>query len=103
VSNVLENSIAYTPAGGRITVEVKHHGSHVVLSVEDTGIGIPAEDLPHITEPFHRGDRARSVHSGGAGLGLTIVKATMDDHRGTLQASSRPGQGTTISLRFPAA
>ena len=103
VVNVLENAIAYTPSGGAITVGVRHQGGHVVVSVQDTGIGIAPEDLPRITDPFYRGDRARSVHAGGAGLGLTIVKATMDDHRGTLQASSRPGQGTTISLHFPAA
>lgn len=83
-------------------VRVQRHGGHVVVSVEDTGIGIPAEDLPHITEPFFRGDQARGTHAAGAGLGLTIAQATISDHRGTLQAASRPGQGTTISLRFPA-
>ncbi|HET6485424.1 MAG TPA: HAMP domain-containing sensor histidine kinase [Spirochaetia bacterium] len=103
VVNVLENAITYTPSGGTITVVVKHQGGHVVVSVQDTGIGIAPQDLPRITDPFHRGDQARRAHAGGAGLGLTIVKATMDYHRGTLQASSRPGQGTTISLHFPAA
>jgi two-component system, OmpR family, sensor histidine kinase CiaH len=100
--NVLENAIAYTPSGGSVKVRVQRHGGHVVVSVEDTGIGIPAEDLPHITEPFFRGDQARGTHAAGAGLGLTIAQATISDHRGTLQAASRPGQGTTISLRFPA-
>jgi signal transduction histidine kinase len=100
--NVLENAIAYTPAGGSVTVHVQRHGGHVVVSVQDTGIGIPADDLLHITEPFFRGDQARGTHAAGAGLGLTIAQATIRDHRGTLQAVSRPGQGTTISMRFPA-
>ncbi|MFI5367909.1 MAG: sensor histidine kinase [Spirochaetia bacterium] len=100
--NVLENAITYTPSGGSVTVRVQRHGAHVVVSVEDTGIGIPAEDLPHITEPFFRGDQARGTHAAGAGLGLTIAQAAISDHRGTLQAASRPGHGTTISLRFPA-
>jgi signal transduction histidine kinase len=103
VANVLENALAYTPAGGVITVGVHRHGGHVVLSVTDSGIGIPASDLPHITEPFYRGDRARAAHSGGAGLGLTIARATTEAHRGSLHAVSSPGAGTTISLRFPAA
>ena len=102
VYNILENAIAYTPAGGCVTVRAKRDGVDAVLEVVDTGIGIPPEDLPHITEPFFRGDRARGVHAGGAGLGLTIVKTTADEHRGAFQASSRPGGGTTISLRFPA-
>jgi signal transduction histidine kinase len=103
VYNVLENALAYTPAGGTITVLVKKTGSHVALSVSDTGIGIDSKDLPHITEPFFRGDKARGARSGGAGLGLTIVRSTMDEHHGTLQAESAPGHGTTITLRFPAA
>lgn len=103
VYNVLENALAYTPAGGSVTVRVRRGGAHAVLEVLDTGIGIDPGDLPHVTEPFFRGDRARGAHSGGAGLGLTIVKTTMDGHRGTLHAMSRPGAGTTITLRFPAA
>jgi signal transduction histidine kinase len=101
--NVLENAISYTPAGGSVSVHVRHQGAHVLVRVSDTGIGISAEDLPHVAEAFYRGDRARSVHAGGAGLGLTIVSAAMDEHRGTLQIESRPGEGTTVFLRFPAA
>jgi signal transduction histidine kinase len=103
VGNLLENSLAYTPRGGSVTVRVRRSGAHIILTVADTGIGISAEDLPHITEPFYRGDRARSARSGGAGLGLTVVKTTMDEHGGTLRASSTPGEGTTITLRLPAA
>jgi len=103
VGNLLENSLAYTPAGGEIQVSVRRAHGHVLVLVEDTGIGIPEEDLPHITEPFFRGDRARGAHAGGAGLGLTIVKSIMDAHGGTLKASRRPTAGTSMTLRFPAA
>ncbi len=100
--NILDNAITYTPGGGRVTVRVRRENAEAVLDVEDTGIGVPADDLPHITEPFFRGDRARGVHTGGAGLGLTIARATMEEHRGSMHAESRPGAGTTITLRFPA-
>ena len=101
--NVLENALAYTRAGGEVTVRVHRAGGHVTLSVSDTGMGIEPADLPHITEPFFRGDRARGAHAGGAGLGLTIVRTTMEEHRGSFLAESLPGAGTTITLRFPAA
>ena len=103
LSNVLENAVCYTPAGGSVSVSVQRRGGRVLLRVTDTGIGISAEDLPHVVEPFYRGSRARGVHEGGAGLGLTIARAAMDEHRGTLEIESRPGEGTTISLGFPAA
>jgi signal transduction histidine kinase len=101
VYNVLENALAYTPRGGFVTLAARREGNEALLSVADTGMGIPPDDLPHITEPFFRSDKARGVHSGGAGLGLTIVKTTMDEHRGSFHAESRPGSGTTIFLRFP--
>jgi signal transduction histidine kinase len=100
--NVLENALAYTPAGGTVTVTVRKAGGHVMLTVTDTGIGIAPKDLPHITEPFYRGDQARGTQSSGAGLGLTIARTTMNEHRGALLAESGPGRGTTITLRFPA-
>jgi signal transduction histidine kinase len=100
--NVIENAINYTPEAGSVTVRLRRASSHIELAVSDTGIGISADDLPHITEPFYRGDRARSTHTGGAGLGLTIARSTMTEHRGTLQAESVPAGGTTITLRFPA-
>jgi signal transduction histidine kinase len=103
IYNVLENALSYTKPGGCVTIRARREGNEAVLSVADTGIGIPPEDLPHITEPFFRGDRARGAHTGGAGLGLTIVTTIMQEHRGSLLAESRPGGGTTISLRFPLA
>lgn len=103
LGNVIENALSYTPRGGTVTVRVARTGAHVDLVVEDTGIGIAEEDLPRITEPFFRGEGARSVNATGAGLGLTIVNSTMDDHGGSLRAASRAGAGTLITLRFPAA
>ncbi len=99
--NVLENAVTYTPDGGSVTVRVAPHGNHVDLSVVDDGIGIMPEDLPHITEPFFRGDRSRGVHSGGTGLGLAIARSVVEEHRGSLRAESRPNAGTTIVLRLP--
>jgi signal transduction histidine kinase len=103
IYNVLEIALAYTPSGGTVKVSVRKSGGEVLLSVTDTGIGIEAEDLPRITEPFFRGDRARGAHAGGAGLGLTIVRSVMEDHRGELLAESAPGRGTTITLKLPVA
>ena len=98
--NVIENAIAYTSSGGTVTVAVKRNGTHVELSVHDTGIGIPAKDLPHITEPFYRADEARSANTGGSGLGLTIVADIVAMHGGTLNIESEPNLGTTVSMRF---
>jgi signal transduction histidine kinase len=103
VFNVVENALTYTRTGGSVDVRVAAHGSHVELSVTDTGIGIPPDDLPHITEPFFRGDRARGAHAGGAGLGLTIARTAVEESRGTMRVESTPESGTTVILRFPQA
>jgi signal transduction histidine kinase len=103
VFNVVDNALNYTRAGGSVDVCVRAHGSHVELSVTDTGVGILPDDLPHITEPFFRGDRARGTHAGGAGLGLTIARTAVEESRGTLRAESTPDIGTTVTLRFPQA
>ncbi len=84
-------------------VRVAAHGSHVDLSVSDDGFGIAPEDLPHITEPFFRGDRSHGAHSGGTGLGLTIARSVVEEHRGSLRAESRLDEGTTVTLRLPLA
>jgi signal transduction histidine kinase len=102
IDNLVENALAYTPSGGSVDVVVEKAHGHVFLRVDDTGIGIADADLPHVTEPFFRGDRARGTHPGGAGLGLTIVKETVDAHGGTLRVTRGQAAGTTITLRFPA-
>jgi signal transduction histidine kinase len=103
VFNIVDNALTYTRAGGSVDVRVSAHGSHVELSVTDTGVGILPADLPHITEPFFRGDRARGTRAGGAGLGLTIARTAVEESRGTLRAESTTDIGTTVTLRFPQA
>lgn len=101
LANVIENAIKYTPQGGTVTVALRASRSHVDLLVADTGIGIPAADLPRISEPFYRADAARDADKGGAGLGLAIVKKTMVEHGGSLEITSSEGKGTSVRLRFP--
>lgn len=107
LTNLLDNALQHTPSGGQITVSLAHEAPHLVLRVSDTGVGIPAEDLPHIFERFYRVDKARSrqraVVSSGAGLGLAIVEGIVREHGGTVAAESTLGQGTTITVRLPTA
>ncbi len=101
VRNLVSNAVRYTPSGGQIVIRWQNCGTDAVLSVIDTGIGIAAEHLPRLTERFYRVDRGRSRDSGGTGLGLAIVKHVAQRHQIQLQIDSRPGQGSTFSLRFP--
>lgn len=101
VINLLANAMAYTPAGGSITLSAGRKKDCWWLQVADTGIGIPEEDLPRIFERFYRVDKARSRESGGTGLGLAIVKHLVESHHGEIQVDSRVGKGTTFTLTFP--
>jgi two-component system phosphate regulon sensor histidine kinase PhoR len=105
VSNLLDNAIKYTPGGGRVRIVARavEQGTAVELSVEDTGPGIPAEDLPRLAERFYRVDKARIRELGGTGLGLSIVKHIVQAHGGTLRFASRVGAGTTVTVTLPAA
>lgn len=103
VSNLLDNAIKYTPAGGRVSIVARADGGAVELSVADTGAGIPAEDLPRLAERFYRVDKARIRELGGTGLGLSIVKHIVQAHGGTLRFASRVGAGTTVTVTLPAA
>ena len=94
--NLLENSLMYTPSGGRVEVGVQESEGMVVVSVSDTGIGIPPDDLPRIFERFYRVDRARSRKLGGTGLGLAIVKHIVDAHGGRVWVESEVGKGSTF-------
>ncbi len=102
-SNLIDNSIRYTRPGGRVDVTLGAEDGEVVLRVADTGIGIPSRDLPRVFERFYRVDRARSRETGGTGLGLSIVKHVVENHGGTVGATSELGRGTTIEVRLPAA
>jgi signal transduction histidine kinase len=99
LSNLIDNALRLTPAGGAVTVEVRPAPGYVEFAVRDTGPGIPAEHLPHLFDRFWQGARARR---GGAGLGLAIVKGIVEAHGGRLFAESRPGEGALFRFWIPA-
>ena len=101
--NLVENALRYTDPGGRITLGLRNHGSVAELTVADTGVGIPAEHLPHIFERFYQVERARSHRAGSAGLGLTIVKQVAEAHGGQVRVRSEPGAGTAFTVALPIA
>jgi heavy metal sensor kinase len=100
--NVLDNAIKYTPEGGMIEVLVGCTGPEAVVSMRDSGVGIPAEHLPHVFDRFYRVDKARSRAEGGTGLGLSIAQSIIAAHGGRIELASAPGQGTTCTVRLPA-
>ncbi len=99
--NLLDNARRHTPSGGTITVSAQREAQMLKVSITDTGVGIDAKDLPHIFERFYRADRSRTGATGGSGLGLSIVKAILVAHNGTIGAESTPGQGTRITFTLP--
>lgn len=103
VDNLCDNAIKYNVEGGTVEVSVAREGQTAVLSVRDTGIGIPAEYHQRVFERFFRVDKSRSKQSGGTGLGLAIVKHAVQCHGGHIHLESAPGQGTTVTVTLPAA
>ncbi|HEY4771749.1 MAG TPA: ATP-binding protein [Steroidobacteraceae bacterium] len=101
VVNLLDNAIKYTPAAGAVHLRVTLSDGQPVLSVEDSGIGIPAEALPHVFERFYRVDITRSTETGGAGLGLAIVKTICDAHGAVVRVASALGRGSSFQVTFP--
>jgi anti-sigma regulatory factor (Ser/Thr protein kinase) len=101
IGNLVSNAIKFTPPGGRVTVTMQAVVDYAVVTVTDTGIGIPEADLPHIFERFYRSAGVTSRAIQGSGLGLTISKAIVDAHGGTISAESEPGRGTTFRIRLP--
>jgi len=99
--NILENAVRYTPEGGYISVSILKKDKNAVIAISDTGIGIPAEHLPHIFERFYRVDKARSRADGGVGLGLAIAKYIADSHNGKIEVASQIGKGTTFTITLP--
>jgi two-component system, OmpR family, phosphate regulon sensor histidine kinase PhoR len=99
-SNLVSNATRYTPAGGSITIRFAADADGVVLSVEDTGYGIPASHLPRITERFYRVSTSRSRESGGTGLGLSIVKHVLNLHQARLEIDSEVGSGSRFACHF---
>lgn len=99
--NLVSNAINYTPEGKTILVRTAVEEDTVLFSVEDEGIGISAEELPHIFERFYRTDKARQTQSSGTGLGLAIVKEIVDLHGGVVIVTSEPGRGSTFTICLP--
>ncbi|MFN7931309.1 MAG: heavy metal sensor histidine kinase [Blastocatellia bacterium] len=100
--NLLDNAVKYTPEHGTIRLRLSHDDHDAILSISDTGRGIPEEDLPHIFERFFRHSRSTSDKTvQGFGLGLSIVKWIVDSHGGKISAESRVNKGTTFTVRFP--
>jgi signal transduction histidine kinase len=100
IANLVDNAIKYTDPGGRVTVSAAAADGARVITVGDTGIGIAAEDLPHIWERLFRGDRSRSAR--GLGLGLSLVKAIVEAHGGSVGVQSAPGRGSIFTITLPA-
>ncbi|MDX2139782.1 MAG: PAS domain-containing sensor histidine kinase [Chloroflexota bacterium] len=103
--SLLENAFRYTPAGGSVclSAQLTADAKFVSFIVRDDGVGIAADDLPYVFERFYRADKARSTETGGAGLGLTMVKIIAQQHKGSVDIQSAPGKGTSVELRLPVA
>jgi two-component system phosphate regulon sensor histidine kinase PhoR len=103
IEQLVDNALAYTSAGGVITLRTRQAGNSVVIEVTDEGAGIAAEQIPHIFEPFYKGDNnsARNIRFGGLGIGLTIVKMIVETHRGKIEVDSQVGSGTTVRILLP--
>jgi signal transduction histidine kinase len=99
-ANLIDNAVKYTPAGGRVTVDVEAVDGRAVLRVRDTGIGIEPSELPRIWDRLFRGDRSRTTR--GLGLGLSLVKAVVQAHGGSVDVVSEPGAGSSFTVSFPA-
>jgi two-component system sensor histidine kinase SenX3 len=102
LGNLVENAVAYSPAGGRVTVSARSDGDIVEIVVTDHGVGIPAREIDRIFERFYRVDPARARATGGTGLGLSIVKHVAMIHGGETRVWSVEGQGSTFTLALPA-
>jgi len=103
IVNLVDNAIKYTPAGGLVGVKVCASNGRALLEVNDNGVGIPPEALPHIFERFFRVDKARSRQMGGAGLGLSIIKAIVTAHGGQVRVESVEGRGSRFLVELPVA
>jgi PAS domain S-box-containing protein len=101
IKHLVTNAIAYTPEGGEIRIHTYQQDSTVNIEISDTGEGIDAEHIPHIFDFFYRADKARSTHSGGVGLGLSIVKLIAEAHNGSVSVESALGKGSVFTLTLP--
>lgn len=97
----IENSIQYTPAGGKISIESRENNGQLVITVQDSGIGIPEEDQAKIFDRFYRVDKSRTKATGGTGLGLSIARWIAEQFGSTINLTSKPGEGTTVTIAIP--
>ena len=103
VNNLVSNAIRYTPEGGAVTLRVDSPGGRARLVVEDTGVGIPEDELPHVFDEFFRGREAKKLTPHGTGLGMTIIQRVVEMHAGRIGVESKAGEGTTFRVTFPPA
>jgi heavy metal sensor kinase len=101
ISNLIENGIRYNRPGGSVTTVVNNQADGIEIRIQDTGMGIPSNELPHIFERFYRVDRSRARHQGGSGLGLSITEHIIQLHGGRIEVESAPGTGTSFSIWLP--
>jgi len=99
--NILDNAVKFTPESGSVFIDAEQKDKYTVLTITDTGIGVPKEEIRRLGERFYRVDRSRSRDLGGTGLGLSIVKHLMIAHGGKIEIESQLGRGTKVSLYFP--
>jgi signal transduction histidine kinase len=99
--NLIDNAIKYTPEKGSIYISVKEEQNNAVIEIKDNGIGIPADDLPHIFRRFYRVHKDRSKKLGGNGLGLAIIKLITEIHNGEISVRSQVGEGTSFTVKLP--
>jgi signal transduction histidine kinase len=98
-ANLLDNALKYTPEGGNVRLSCAIGSEGVTVKVRDTGLGIPADEQPRIWERLYRGDKSRSQR--GLGLGLSLVKAIVEAHHGTVSVQSKPGEGSEFKVTIP--
>ena len=101
ILNLMTNAVKYTENGGAVTVSLTTAAENAYISVQDTGVGIPPEDLAHIFDRFYRVSKARTRHRGGAGLGLAIAQSIAQAHNGSISVESEVGVGSTFTVRIP--
>ena len=101
LTNLLANSVKYTPRNGRINIKVSDKGNSILIEITDNGIGIPKDELPRIFEEFYRASNAREVERDGTGLGLSIAKQIVERHNGKIRVDSEEGKGSTFSVELP--